>query len=637
MENLDYLNGLDEYQLEAVISPPTPLAVMAGAGAGKTKVITARIANQINSGFDPTSLFISAFTRAAADEMTERISAYSNMNNVDISTFHSLMFRFLNGYREGSNLRPFDIFKEGRKKIFVQNILDRPSRDFPNALNLEADIGNVISTISRWKNSAIHYYDSEIKQTVEESPSSSDMYAAALVYPLYEDHLKSQNMIDFDDMLLKAMDLLATDSVALSVGKSLWDGFFVDEAQDTNILQWKILELLAPPDESPNLTVVGDLRQCLFSFRGASPEIFEQFIDRYKNAKIVDLINNYRCVSSVVEPANKLADNMGMKDQHSIRGGGEIPEVHVFKNVSDQATAIAKDVNDLRDTGVSGGDIAVLIRTNAQSASLESAFVTAGLPYWCNGGGFFERLEVGDIMSYIRVANESDRFDLLERIINRPTRYLGSAFVESVRSKSLNTGGDIVKAIRLTDSYNGRKLSPKQRSSAIELSALLLDIRENSDESISPSIAINKILDKTDYIGWLKKTSGLGDGDDSSRLENIEVLKSISSKFTSIKDFIHFADECLRLQIQSNDATQISTVHRAKGSEWDYVWIANMHDDSIPHALAKKQGDIISERRIAYVAFTRAKNVLKIGVPMSNEKGEIVEPSRFLQDAGLTV
>jgi len=637
MKNIDYLNGLDEYQLEAVVSPPTPLAVMAGAGAGKTKVITARIANQVNSGFDPSSLFVSAFTRAAADEMNERISTYSNMGNVDISTFHSIMFRFLNGYREGSNLKPYDIFKEGRKKILIQNLLDRPSRDFPNAVNLEADIGNVISTVSRWKNSGIHFDDDEIKQTVDESPHSSDMYASALIYPMYEKYLKSQNMIDFDDMLLKSMDLLASDNIALSVARSLWDGFFVDEAQDTNILQWKILELLAPPSESPNLTVVGDLRQCLFSFRGASPEIFEQFIDRYKNAKVVDLINNYRCVGSVVEPANKLADSMGMKDQHSIRGGGETPEVHIFKNVSDQATAIAKNINDLRDAGVSGGDIAVLIRTNAQSASIESAFVAAGLPYWCNGGGFFERLEVGDIMAYIRIANEPDRFDLLERIINRPTRYLGAAFVDSVRSKSSNTSGDIVKAVRLTDSYNGRKLSPKQRSSAIELSALLVDIREDSNESISPSIAINKILDKTEYIDWLKKTSGLGDGDDSSRLENIEVLKSIASKFTSIKDFIHFADECLRLQIQSNDATQISTVHRAKGSEWDYVWIANMHDDSIPHLLAKKQGDIISERRIAYVAFTRAKNVLKIGVPLANEKGEIVEPSRFLLDAGLTV
>lgn len=635
METHSHLEHLDKYQLEAVVAPAAPLAVMAGAGAGKTKVITSRIVNQINSGFDPSALFVSAFTRAAADEMSERISAFPNTRNIDISTFHSLMFRFLNGYRESSNLKPYDIFKEGRKKILVQNLLDRPSRDFPNALNIEADIGNVISIIGKWKNSAIHFFDEEVKTTSQEAPHSSDMYVASMIYPLYEKYLEENNLIDFDDMLLKSMDLIYSDDVARSVATGLWDGFFVDEAQDTNILQWKILELIAPPEESPNLTVVGDLRQCLFAFRGASPEIFEQFIDRYKNATVVDLVNNYRCVGSVVEPANKLAKNMGMKDQHSIRGGGEIPEVHVFKNTSDQASAIAKDVSVLRDSGVAGGDIAVLIRTNAQSANIESAFVSAGLPYWCNGGGFFDRLEVGDIMAYLRIANEPDRFDLLERIINRPTRYLGGAFVDAVRSKAGNNTNEIIKFIRLTDSYNGRKLSSKQRSSAIDLSSLLIDIKEGSDESISPSIAINKILDKTSYIEWLRQTTGLGDGDDSSRLENIEALKAISRKFTSIKEFLHFADECARLQIQSNDATQISTIHRAKGSEWDYVWIANMHDDSIPHAMAKRQGDLISERRIAYVAFTRAKNILKIGVPLINEKGEDVQPSRFITDAGL--
>lgn len=635
MENQLHLESLDTYQLEAVLAPAAPLAVMAGAGAGKTKVITSRIVNQINSGFDPSSLFVSAFTRAAADEMSERISVFKNTRNVDISTFHSLMFRFLNGYRESSNLKPYDIFKEGRKKILIQNILDRPSRDFPNALNIEADVGNVISIIGKWKNSAIHHFDDEVKTTNEEAPHSSDMYAASMVYPLYEKYLKDNNVIDFDDMLLKSMDLIHSDNVARSVAQSLWDGFFVDEAQDTNILQWKILELIAPPEESPNLTVVGDLRQCLFAFRGASPEIFEQFIDRYKNAIIVDLVNNYRCVGSVVEPANKLAQNMGMKDQHSIRGGGEVPEVHVFKNTSDQANAIAKDVSTLRDSGVAGGDIAILIRTNAQSANIESAFVSAGLPYWCNGGGFFDRLEVGDIMAYLRLANEPDRFDLLERIINRPTRYLGAAFVDAVRSKASGSTDQVIKFIRLTDSYNGRKLSPKQRSSAIDLSSLLIDIKESENESISPSIAIGKILDRTDYIDWLRQTTGLGDGDDSSRLENIEALKVISRKFTSIKEFLHFADECSRLQVQSNDATQISTIHRAKGSEWDYVWIANMHDDSIPHAMAKKNGDIISERRIAYVGFTRAKNILKLGVPLVNEKGDDVQPSRFIADAGL--
>lgn len=636
MQNYDYLETLDAQQREAVLSPPSPLAVMAGAGAGKTKVITARIMNQIHGGIDPNSLFVSAFTKAASVEMAERILRIEENAEVDVSTFHSLMFRFMNSYMASSGKEPYDLYKEGRKKILIQNLLDRPSRDFPNALNLDADISNVISTIGRWKNSGIHYFDEEISTTKQESPRSSDMYAAAVVYELYEKHLASANSIDFDDMLLKSMDLLASNNEALSEARSTWKGFFVDEAQDTNIVQWKILELIAPPEDSPNLTVVGDLRQCLFSFRGASPEIFEQFINRYKDAKVVDLVNNYRCVGPIVESANKLAENMGMKDQIANRSDGEIPQVHKFDSTLDQAKAIAEDVSKLRESGVSGGDIAVLIRTNAQSVDIESAFVAAGIPYWCNGGGFFQRMEVGDIMAYLQLANDDNRFDLLGKIINKPTRYLGAAFVEAVNDTQTRLGGDIIRSIRMTDSYNNKKLSPKQRSAAIDLSTLLLEIKEKDGDKISPSIAIGKILDKTDYLDWLKKNNGLGDGQDSSRIENINALKMISSRFTSIKDFLDFVDECSRLQIESNDATQISTVHRAKGSEWNYVWVANMHDDSIPHVMSKREGDFISERRIAYVAFTRAKDVLKIGVPATNDKGESVEPSRFIESAGLS-
>jgi DNA helicase-2/ATP-dependent DNA helicase PcrA len=521
MQNYDYLETLDAQQREAVLSPPSPLAVMAGAGAGKTKVITARIMNQIHGGIDPNSLFVSAFTKAASVEMAERILRIEENAEVDVSTFHSLMFRFMNSYMASSGKEPYDLYKEGRKKILIQNLLDRPSRDFPNALNLDADISNVISTIGRWKNGGIHYFDEEISTTKQDSPRSSDMYAAAVVYELYEKHLASANSIDFDDMLLKSMDLLASNNEALSEARSTWKGFFVDEAQDTNIVQWKILELIAPPEDSPNLTVVGDLRQCLFSFRGASPEIFEQFINRYKDAKVVDLVNNYRCVGPIVESANKLAENMGMKDQVANRSDGEIPQVHKFDSTLDQAKAIAEDVSKLRESGVSGGDIAVLIRTNAQSVDIESAFVAAGIPYWCNGGGFFQRMEVGDIMAYLQLANGEDRFDLLGKIINKPTRYLGAAFVEAVNDTQTRLGGDIIRSIRMTDSYNNKKLSPKQRSAAIDLSTLLLEIKEKDGDKISPSIAIGKILDKTDYFDWLKKNNGLGDGQDSSRIENI--------------------------------------------------------------------------------------------------------------------
>jgi DNA helicase-2/ATP-dependent DNA helicase PcrA len=630
------LENLDKFQLEAVLAPQAPLAVMAGAGAGKTKVITSRILNQIDSGIDPSTLFVSAFTRAAANEMSERISTSKHVNRLNISTFHSLMFKFINSFLEANGSQAFDVCKESKKKIFFQKILDKPSRDFPDAVNIECDISTIISIISRWKNSAIHYYDDEIKTTLDDAPRNSDLYAAAKVYALYEKYLESNNLLDFDDMRLKALDLLSSNNDAIPYAKSMWSGFFVDEAQDTNIVQWSILEKIADPNSEPNITVVGDLRQCLFTFRGATPEVFEQFVDRYKGATVIDLINNYRCSAKIVDSANRLAGTMNVVDQVSQRSVGVDPQVFKFEDYEHQAQAVAEDILQLRSEGVSGGDIAVLVRTNSQSLPIETAFVSNGIPYWCNGGGFFDRMEVGDIVAYLKIANEENRFDLLRKVINRPTRYLGSAFVDAVEIANQKYG-DLIKSIRLTNSYSGKKLSPKQRESAIALSNLLIAIREPDDVNISPYIAIGNILSKTEYVDWLKKSSGLSDDDNSSRLDNLEILKENAAKFTSVRDFLSFVDECSRLQVQSNDSTEISTIHRSKGSEWEHVWLTGMHEDSIPHVLAKAENDIIGERRIAYVGYTRAKNYLKIGVPSLDQNGNEVNPSRFIYDSGLSI
>lgn len=643
---MNYLNSLDAEQREAVLHPATPLTIHAGAGSGKTKLITARIAHQIESGADPSKLFITAFTRAAAKEMRERIVGVleeiesvssEDINGLDVSTFHSLMFRFLNEYMESRGQEPWGLMKEGRKKILFQKLLAKPSRDYSQAVNLDADIANVIGQISRWKNAIILSTDEEIQKTLDEAPKDSDIYAAARVYPLYEQILKDEHLIDFDDMLLKSLRLLLTDDNALSAARGKWNqGFFVDEAQDTNPAQWAILNLLAPPEEDPNVTVVGDLRQCLYAWRGASPEVFEQFVDLYKSAKTVDLVNNYRCSEVITDVSNSLASGLGMKDQRSARQGGNKVEVNGFVDPVAQAKFIANDVQEARENGELGGSYAVLVRTNAQSAPIESAFVSLGLPYWCNGGGFFDRMEVGDIMAYLRVANDSSRTDLLERIINRPTRYLGKAFVQAVSENMDKYDGDIIKAIRLTNSYSGRKLSPKQRKSAVALSELLYKLRE-TDLNLSPLMAINTVLGTTEYIDWLKSTSGMSEDMDSQRIDNIEALKMEAEKFVSIKSLLDFADESSRLQVESSDSTSILTVHRAKGLEWPTVWVTNMHDDSIPHIMAKREGDIVSEKRVAYVAFTRAEDNLKIGVPRSDEKGRQVVPSPFLELAGLTI
>lgn len=638
----NFMESLDVEQRKAAEYPAKPLAVMAGAGSGKTKLITSRVANQIQSGIDPESLLVSAFTRASSKEMSERVALLLEDDEasklLDVNTFHSLMFRWYNWFRENSGQQPFDVMKEGQKKFLFEKWLGKPGRDYPFALNVaDADIGVILNWISLWKNQGFTWDGDQIKETLEDAPKGSDIHSAATLYRHYEDHLSSNNLMDFDDMLFKTWLLTDSNLEAAEAIHGRWNsGVFIDECQDTNWVQWQLVQRLAPPDATPNLTVVGDLRQSLYGFRGADPTSFEAFTKRYKGAKVIDLVNNYRSSSEIVSAANSLAAGMHMADQRAVRGQGGKVEVKEYGDASEQALAIAQEVVALKEDGRMGGEFAVLVRTNAQSAPVEAAFVKHQLPYWCNGGGFFDRMEVGDLMAYLRVANDSSRTDLLKRIINRPTRYLGAAFVEAVTRNLDRYGGDILKAVRMTDSYNNRKLSPKQRQGAVDLSDLLRSLREG-DVPISPSIAIQKIMKLTDYEAWLRKHSGLSEDADSQRLDNIAALVGEAAKFTSVKSFLEFADESTRLQFQSDDSTHILTVHRAKGLEWPTVWVTNMFDGSIPHTLAKREPEgYISEKRVAYVAMTRAEDRLILSVPSMDDKGNSVKSSPFISEAGLT-
>lgn len=638
---MDYLDSLDKEQLKAATASAGPLKVVAGAGSGKTRVLTCRVAHMIDTKVvNPEEMFVSAFTKAAAEEMAERVEKLVVADGLKVGTFHSLMFRLLQDERRLNAIPPIQVCKESERTRILQGLLGKPGKDYPQAINADVDLGNVGSFIGTWKNELIVSDAQEIKQTVDDAPLGSDIRAAALIYPLYDKQLQMLGKLDFDDMLLHAYLALAHKKDVLARARKKWSAFLIDEAQDTNHAQWEIMKLLAPPSTKPNLTIVGDTRQCLYRFRGAIPELMDNFETFYKGAEVINMTKNYRSVNAVVDHSNRLIKSLDLPAQKANRAQGRDPITVEFLDQSQQAVELAEFVTEARDSGYKGGDIAVLIRTNAQSAEIETAFVAAKLPYWCRNGGFFDRMEIGDIMNYLRLAMDHTNAEALGRIINKPTRYLGKVYVEQVVENAKRYDGDLIQAMYATERYKGKRMFPKQIDAAYELASLIETITPTEGALINPTQAIMKILERTDYIDWLRKTSGTDAGTDDSRKENIDALLEVTLKYGSIKTFLDFVDEATRLQLESNDATEISTVHRAKGREWPIVFCSNFYNESIPHKMAIREGGaqgIQDERRVAYVAFTRAQDLLVIGVPRLNEKGEEVRPSPFLNDADLEV
>lgn len=626
-----YLDSLDPDQLKAVLAPAEPTRILAGAGSGKTRLLISRIANQIETGVaKPEEMFIAAFTRSAADEMAERITDLVDSGQLSIRTFHGLMFGFLNEERFNQGAEKLDICKPSEQQRIFQGLLGKKSKDWPQAINIQADLGTVMGHIGVWKNELIRHDAQEILDTIHDAPYGSDMWSAASVYGLYEKHLASIGKIDFDDMLCKTYDLFTQSPGALSRAQGKWTAFFIDEAQDSNKAQMEILKLIAPPSSNPNITIVGDLKQALYRFRGAVPELMDDFMKDY-SAESILLDRNYRSTSKIIDSANRLA-RVFREPQVSQRHDGNEPIGIRVLDEMEQAVEISSFVQEARDKGHRGGEIAVLIRTNAQSAEIERAFVAAKLPYWCAGGGFFDHMEIGDLMAYLRLAADHTNTSALNRIINKPTRYLGRAFVDQVEANSVNYGGDLVDTIRFTTRYNNKALWAKQLDASSDLADLLQKISP-ANGMTSAVVAIQTILDETKYLDWLRTTSGTSEGADDSRKENIDALKSIATEFGTIEALIKFADEASMLQQQSGDATEICTVHRSKGREWPYVIVANFYDDSFPHKLSETPVQRMDERRVAYVAFTRAQDHLIVMVPQVDPKGAFVAPSPFLIDA----
>ena len=620
------LQGLNEEQKKAATHVDGAMLILAGAGSGKTKTITSRLAYLISQGIPVDSTLTLTFTNKAALEMRNRALNLINQTKLDayplLCTFHKFGLLFLKFYM--SELK--------RKNNFV--IIDTDDKK-KIIKKFQSDLSTSVlaNEISKMKNSFVSVEDALNNSTLinDYAKKESGFYQkVAKVYKEYEDTLKNENLVDFDDLLGLPYKILSKNRTLCEEISQKYRYIMVDEYQDTNELQFKLLERLCLMHE--NLCVVGDDDQSIYGWRGARVENILNFKDQFKNVTLIKLENNYRSTQNILNTANNLIDcNQNRLGKKLIGTKEKGEEVNLMESEDEnyETNKISNAIKKLINSGEELKNIAVLYRVNALSRALEDGLTKARIPYKMVGGmKFYERAEIKDMISYIRlILNPNDDFSL-RRIINRPKRGVGAASLEKLENIAKNQNLPLFETLNNTSNL-GKK-------SQLMLTQLYEDILELKEKDNFYDI-INE-LDETFKLKEFYKE--LPEGDD--KIANIdEFLAMIKDALVNEPNFDleEFLNE-LSLQSEqdniSEDGISIMSVHASKGLEFNHLFVIGMEEGFFP--LIGDHTDIEEERRLAYVAITRAKKTLTLSYSNSRfykGKRQNLDKSRFLSEAGL--
>lgn len=629
------LSTLNKGQRQAVTFGEGPLLVLAGAGSGKTRVLVQRVAHLIGQGEDPESFFVSTFTKKAATEMKERLAdIIVDVDKVQIGTFHSFCLRVLKV--DGGNR--FEIMRESEQKRLVKGLLEPPSKNYPDALNWRVDLGHVLSKLSLAKNNLLTV--EEVGKRSDGSPIQANFVR---LYRAYEKHKEALNKIDFDDMLLMCYQLFIEHPGILAKYCERFKWVLVDELQDTNYAQWALIQMLSYPRN--NITGVGDVDQAIYTWRGALPEQVLSFGQMFAGAATIILEENYRSTENVVDLANKLIANNSTRIRKrliAMTGSGVDPLYTHCETPEDEAAFVADEIEAAHKDGHKGADMAVLYRTNAQSRAFEDELVRRDIPYTIIGSaGFYNRKEIKDIISYLRVIHSPSDTEALERIVNVPNRYLGKAFISAVKTHSFRSGLSFLDAMTETPG-----LKNFQFKAADELGYEIRSLQKIADDT-TPAKLIYEVRKRFHYDAYLIKEEGGEDGADNNRIENLNELMSAVNKFSSLAAFLDFVGKQQNKSSTDNkdpDKVQLMTIHRAKGLEWKIVFLVGVSQGLLPHKNAIETGaggniipeSIEEERRLCYVGITRARQILYMS-SLNEWQNNYTGPSMFLGEVGLEV
>ena len=631
--NLDFINGLNEPQKSAVLHTEGPLLILAGAGSGKTRVITHRIAHLIiNKNIYPYKICALTFTNKAAKEMQERVTKLlSNSGNlVMIKTFHSLCLYILRRYPEKINLQSgFTVYDTSLSESLLKEIIKDLTLD-----NKAFKPKNISSVIQNSKDKMILP-----EEFLDELPKDSFYKSIGKIYSLYEERKMERNALDFGDLILKTVILLKENPEIKNYYNNLWEYIMVDEYQDTNKCQYILTTLLA--GEKKNICVVGDDDQSIYSWRGADIRNILDFEKDYSNTFIVKLEENYRSTQNIITAAGSLIKNNSDRKDKTLftnKETGKKITLTECPSEMDEARFVLNKIKELYKFNGKYSNIAVFYRTNAQSRFFEEALRENNIPYKIYGGfRFYDRAEIKDMMAYLTILINPDDSGSLLRIINFPPRGLGETSLEKIRLNALENNLSIFEILKIgnTDLRKSAKISIDNFLSNYK------DLSEMIKNNMNPSAIAKSLVVQMGIEDELKKNS---DPESLDRLENIEQFIESIQEYEDTTENPNLSEylNMISLYTSEEDGVEITdyitlmTVHNSKGLEFDTVFLTGMEEGTFPHFMSidEKMG-VEEERRLCYVAITRAMQDLYIShCQYSRKYGEIQkrEPSRFLSE-----
>ena len=630
MVNSDYLKNLNEAQKQAVLFLDGPLLIVAGAGSGKTKVLTSRIAHIIkNKKAFPNQILAVTFTNKAAKEMQDRVSKILGSSAVGLSwlgTFHSICAKLLRKHAPAVNLNSnFTIVDTDDQIRLIKNICKAENID-----TKQLAPRYIIAIIDKWKNKGL--YPSEV------NINPKDIYEKTIlpVYKIYQQKLIELNACDFGDLILHSVKILEKNEDIRKIYSKNFKYILVDEYQDTNYIQSRWLNLLA--EKNKNICCVGDDDQSIYSWRGAEIKNFLEFDKIYQNTKVIRLEQNYRSSKNILSVASYLISNNQNRVGKTLKStmeDGDLIKLNCFKNGKDEAIGVSDEVEKIKKK-YSLNNIAILVRAIFQTREFEERFLKIGMPYRILGGiKFYERAEIKDCIAYLRLIYQEKDDLAFERIVNNPKRSIGDSTIKIIHEYS--------KKNKISLEYSARKMIEKnliKPRAKIGLSIFLdLISKWRNDLKIKKFNHVKllqTLLDESGYSSMLKNKKDL---ENENRLENIKELLSAMKEFDNLESFLDHVSLATSIdQDWEGEKINMMTMHAAKGLEFDVVFLPGWEEGLFPHQKSieeKGHNGLEEERRLAYVGITRAKKNAIISFSMNRfYQGDWIDSmaSRFIDE-----